>query len=380
MMGGATAVPAEADAVGEQYSTWKQRAYAVAVLLTTLLLVWLIVVEGVDTSYWGIAYPVLATYGAALFAVLWWRQFPLRTVESLVLGPLVGVVLGFLAAWRIAPEVFAIEAANLFLVMLWVGPAFPLFFLLFTTRRALQVSLGVYGVFLALVLPPALGGAAPSYAAGSLSRSTISLAVFFAVLIALLWVLASRLEDLASARAEAKLFAAQAVTDTLTGLANRRQLDDELERQIASAHRYGQPLSITLVDVDSFKTINDRLGHQVGDRVLIEVAQQLTGSVRTSDLLGRWGGEEFLLISPHTDHHAARVLAERCRARVADATFAEEVHVTASFGVAALAAEDDARTLVRRADHALYPAKNQGRDRVETVVDVPDPPMDPGPG
>jgi diguanylate cyclase (GGDEF)-like protein len=350
------------------------------VLLMTLLLTWLSVTEGLGTPYWGIAYPVLATYGAALLAVLWHRQLPLRTVEALVLGPMIIVLLGFLAAWRLAPAAIATEAADLFLVMLWAGLAFPLCFLLFGTWRGLQASLGIYGVFLLLVLPPAVRGAIPSPAAGSMSRSTISLAVFFAVLIALLWVLASRLEELASARAEARLFATLAVTDTLTGLANRRQLDDELDRQIATARRHPQPLSIALIDLDRFKAVNDRLGHQAGDHVLIEIAQRLTGSVRTSDILGRWGGEEFLLISPHTDLDAALVLAERCRVRVADATFLETVHITASFGVATLAPEDDARSLIRRADHALYRAKDQDRDRVVGAAEGPGPITVPGPG
>ncbi len=370
---GGAAVAPEADAVGGRPRTLKQRAYVIVVLLTALLLAWLSVAEGVGTSYWGIAYPALATYGVVLLAVLWRRQLALRAVEALVLGPLLVVLLGFLATWRLAPAAIATESADLFLVMLWTGLAFPLSFLLFGTRRGLQASLGIYGVFLLLVLPPALRGAIPSPAAGSLSRSTISLAVFFAVLIALLWVLASRLEELASARAEARLFAAQAVTDTLTGLANRRQLDDELDRQIATARRHPQPLSIALIDLDRFKAVNDRLGHEAGDHVLIEVAQRLTGSVRTSDILGRWGGEEFLLIAPHTDHDAALVLTERCRARMADTPFLDTIPVTASFGVATLAPEDDARSLLRRADHALYRAKDQDRNRVVGATESPDP-------
>lgn len=378
-VGGAQATaPANLDE--ERGITLKRRAYSVVVLLTTPLLVWMSVTEGVGTPYWGIAYPALAAYDAILFVVLWRRRLPLRAIEALVLVPLVIVVLGFLAAWRLAPTTIATEAMDLFLVMLWAGLAFPLCFLMLGTWRGLQVSLGIYGGFLLLVLPPALRGTVPAAAAGSLGRSIISLAVFFAVMIVLLWVLASRSEELASARTEARIFAEQAVTDTLTGLANRRQLDDELDRRIAGAHRHQQPLSVALIDIDRFKAINDRLGHQAGDHVLIEITRRLSGSVRTTDVLGRWGGEEFLLISPHTDHEAALELAERCRAEVADATFPAAVHLTASFGVATLVAAEDARSLVRRADHALYRAKNEGRDRVVGSADAPGPIAVPGAG
>jgi diguanylate cyclase (GGDEF)-like protein len=256
--------------------------------------------------------------------------------------------------------------------MLWAGLTFPLCFLMLGTRRGLKTSLGIHGVFLLLVLPSALSDAIPGAVPGSTGKAIISLAVFFAVMIALLWVLASRLEELASARTEARLFAAQATTDTLTGLPNRRQLDDELDRQIAGTRRHPQPLSVVLIDIDRFKAVNDRFGHEVGDHVLIEIAGRLAGSVRSPDILGRWGGEEFLLISPHTDHDAALELAERCRGRVADTAFHEAADITASFGVATLAAGEDARSRVRRADHALYRAKNDGRDRVVAAAERPD--------
>lgn len=363
---------------GERHTNLKRRAYLTVLSLTTLLLVGLSVVDGLRTPYWGIAYPVLAIYDGSLLAVLWRRQLPLRAVEALVLGPLVMVLLGFLAAWRVAPDALATEASDLVLVMVWSGLAFPLCFLLFGTRRGSHAALGVYAIFLLLVLPPAVRGGIPSAAAGSLSRSIISLSFFFAVVIALLWVLASRLEELASARAEARLFAAQAVTDPLTGLANRRQLDDELDRQIANARRHPQPLSVVLIDIDRFKAVNDRRGHEAGDQVLIELARRFADSVRATDILGRWGGEEFVLVAPHTDRDAALVLAERCRVAVADAAFLEEVHITASFGVATLVPEDDPRSLLRRADHALYRAKNEGRDRVVGADDHPGPIAVPG--
>lgn len=135
---------------------------------------------------------------------------------------------------------------------------------------------------------------------GQLASATIhvSLAAFFAVMIVLLWVLASRLDALAMARAAARLFSSQAGTDALTGLPNRRQIDDQLDRGITRAHRHTTPLSVLLVDIDRFKTANDLHGHQAGDRALQEIASRLLDTVRGSDFAGRWGGEEFLLIAP----------------------------------------------------------------------------------
>ncbi|WP_240732111.1 GGDEF domain-containing protein [Egibacter rhizosphaerae] len=145
---------------------------------------------------------------------------------------------------------------------------------------------------------------------------------------------------------------------------NRRRLDDELDRLLALARRYGRPLSVALVDIDHFKRVNDELGHQVGDRALIEVVTRLSALLRQGDLLGRWGGEEFLLLAPYAKHDAALDLAERCREGIARTPFPGVGHLTVSFGVATLTGDDDARSILRRADLALYTAKREGRDRV----------------
>lgn len=342
----------------------KHRAYLHVVALATGLLAVLTVFDRFQTPYWGVAYPLLAVYGIALFVLIWRRRWSSALVEVLLLGPLVLSLFGFLVVWRIAPAAVDTGPIELLLVMLWAGIAFPLSFLTFGTRRGLQVSGGIYVVFLLLVLPPAFRGDLPAASSLAVSRYTLSLAVFFAVMIALLWSLASRLEDVAAARAEAQLYAARAATDGLTGLANRRQLDDELDRQVARSRRHGEPLSLVLVDVDSFKAVNDRFGHAVGDRVLVDLAHRIAGSVRTDDVAGRWGGEEFLIIAPSTAQPAALRLAERCRSAVAATPFEEVGTISASFGVATSEDGEDARALLRRADIALYTAKDRGRDRV----------------
>ncbi len=344
--------------------TTKRRAYVVVLALLTVLMVYLRVRDGGLVPYWSFVHPALAFYNVVLLVLIWRRKLSLHTTEALVLAPLVVVLFGFLAVWRVAPGLVDADGADLILVMLWAGVAFPLCFLVFGTRRGLLTALGIYLTFLLLVAPPAVRGEIPAGSHDAPTDFTLSLSVFFAVMITLLWALASRLEQIAVARGQMKLLAAQATTDQLTGLPNRRHLDDGLDRLIALARRHDQQLSAVLIDLDHFKRINDRLGHAAGDRALRAFAHHLTASVRTGDLLGRWGGEEFLLVAPNTGHDAALELAERCRARLAQMHVNDVGPITASFGVATLASDEDARSLLSRTDTALYTAKREGRDRV----------------
>ena len=165
----------------------------------------------------------------------------------------------------------------------------------------------------------------------------------------------------------------QALVDELTGIANRRQCEDRLPAEIARAKRFGTPLTLVVADLDDFKAINDRHGHTVGDDVLREFASVLRATVRETDLAGRWGGEEFLLLLPGADGVGGAQLADRIRAalaaRSAPGRDGAAVRVTCSFGVAQLRPADDERELFAAADRALYQAKRKGKNRVE--LDAP---------
>ncbi|TGD95901.1 GGDEF domain-containing protein [Methylobacterium nonmethylotrophicum] len=154
---------------------------------------------------------------------------------------------------------------------------------------------------------------------------------------------------------------ALARTDLLTGLANRRKLDEAL----AEATGQGGTLSLILGDIDNFKSVNDRYGHTIGDQVLVAVAALLRDAVRPADILGRWGGEEFMVLCPGTDLVGATSLAERLRQRVEATALPEVDSRTCSFGVATLAPGESTDCLVARADAALYRCKRNGRNRVE---------------
>lgn len=157
------------------------------------------------------------------------------------------------------------------------------------------------------------------------------------------------------------------VTDKLTGLFNRQKLDVKLEMEFLRARRSDAPLSVIILDLDHFKNVNDTWGHQVGDQVLICTAQLLTARLRQTDCAGRWGGEEFMVICPDTDLEGARALAETLRQAIEAQTFPTAGHRTASFGVACCTVGDQVKTLVSRADEALYKAKHLGRNRVEAA-------------
>ena len=159
----------------------------------------------------------------------------------------------------------------------------------------------------------------------------------------------------------------QALVDGLTGLANRRACSDALQAETARVGRLETPLSVVLADLDGFKDVNDEHGHAVGDEVLRTFAHVLRETLRESDVAGRWGGEEFLLLLPGADEEGAAQLAERVRLGLSERSIpgAPGLRVTASFGVAEYRPESDAAQLVAAADGALYRAKGAGKDRVE---------------
>lgn len=154
-------------------------------------------------------------------------------------------------------------------------------------------------------------------------------------------------------------------TDHLTGLANRMRLDAVLEQESARSKRHGGSFSLILLDIDMFKRVNDAFGHQFGDRVLIEVGHILEKNVRPYDVVGRWGGEEFLIVCSNTNLDGATAIAEKLRTAMAQHAFEVVGSRTASFGVSMFISGESFEETLGRADAALYRAKKNGRNRVE---------------
>lgn len=159
-----------------------------------------------------------------------------------------------------------------------------------------------------------------------------------------------------------------AATDELTGLYNRRHFNEQLQTSLSAARRHNYPLSLVLIDLDHFKQVNDSFGHDGGDQVLKAFAGLLQDMVRTEDVIARWGGEEFIILLPHTNQDAAVRLADRIRIALSQlCCCAAPTTFSASFGVASLQADEESNQLIKRADTALYCAKQQGRNRVEAA-------------
>ncbi len=161
--------------------------------------------------------------------------------------------------------------------------------------------------------------------------------------------------------------------DALTGLLNRRALDERLAGEAARAARHSAPLSLLMIDIDHYKSVNDTLGHAAGDEVLHHVGGLLAQGLRSSDALARYGGEEFVILAPHTTVEGAIVLAERLRATLAATPCTaggDEFAVTVSIGVSTLGVDaNSAQELAHTADQAMHRAKERGRDCVSRLVD-----------
>jgi diguanylate cyclase (GGDEF)-like protein len=196
---------------------------------------------------------------------------------------------------------------------------------------------------------------------------------------ALVWTLLRMLHDLEAARVQLDVLATR---DELTGTHNRRQFLLLAEREWARCRRYDMGAALVMLDVDHFKRVNDEHGHLAGDLMLRHVARAISDTLRHADVLGRFGGEEFVVFLPHTDTLGALDVAERIRERIAAMSLewaGARITATVSLGVATLGAEHDSiGALIADADRALYTAKNAGRNCVRTpaAIEADDAPRD----
>lgn len=166
-----------------------------------------------------------------------------------------------------------------------------------------------------------------------------------------------------------------AVTDALTRIPNARYLHDHLVLEIESAKRYASPMTVLMLDIDDFKKINDEHGHPIGDQVLTTLAKTIQECVRSADIVGRLGGEEFLVIMPHTPANTAVAVAERIRKAIQNQTIKSggvSIGVTVSLGVASFPSKNitDKSSLLKAADDALYQAKRAGKNKTVIADDA----------
>lgn len=156
-------------------------------------------------------------------------------------------------------------------------------------------------------------------------------------------------------------------TDLLTGLSNRRDMVERLDRELSRYKRYGAPFSVILFDIDNFKQVNDRYGHDVGDKTLRTIAGVFGRELRKTDVCGRWGGEEFLVLCPETGPAEAFLVGEKCRRAIGATEMYSrlgDIRVTLSGGICGVEPGLGIDELIRRADEALYGAKGSGKNKV----------------
>jgi diguanylate cyclase (GGDEF)-like protein len=248
--------------------------------------------------------------------------------------------------------------------MHWVPVAFVVAYIALDAWLAARVSLVILLGVVLVAAPAFLAGPEARAGIGS-AEEFVQVVLAYAVTLVALSFFAGLPQRLVRWRETAHEMRALAFSDALTGLANRRWAEAQLDLELARTERYGGGFAVIVVDIDHFKRLNDAHGHAMGDVVLTGLAATLRRSLRATDRVARWGGEEFLVLAPETPLPAAVELAEALRRQVAATPLGNDGHVvTISLGVACWEDGDSRCTLVERADAALYLAKGAGRDRV----------------
>jgi len=239
---------------------------------------------------------------------------------------------------------------------------------LYSGRRGVIMALGIYLFSFAVAAGQVLMTDVYGQDNG-IGVIVIQIYVMAGMLLGFLFVIARYRDHTQRLQVEYDLLEQMAFNDVLTGLPNRRMGYQVLQSQIALAQRGGHSLSICLWDIDHFKQINDTHGHEVGDIVLQALAKHLKSTMRLSDMLIRWGGEEFVVVLPETPLAAALIVADRLREAIARLPIERDVRATASFGVSCYDGIETLEQVLQRADKALYAAKAAGRNTVMPVLE-----------
>lgn len=319
---------------------------AAATLVTGLL--------GAPGSYDRLVLPVVSVVLMGLLLSVLWRWVPSGHLEKVIFGLFTVVYLGKLASSLTV-------GSNLEQIFVWTPLLYVLAFMLFEPVPALVTSVSTWVVSIVIA-------ATRAQAASVAPRSLFEFYLAIGMLIAMVYGLSRLRRDVATLQTQLVGMRRLANQDVLTALPNRRALESALERTIALAERHQQPAAVILFDLDDFKRVNDIYGHDAGDEVLRAVALRGESVLRKPDTLGRWGGEEFIVIAPGIDLPGAMRAAERLRQAIGSTPFGRLGRVSASFGVTTYHPGDNPDSMVKRADDALYLSKQAGKDRVEALA------------
>jgi diguanylate cyclase len=294
--------------------------------------------------------------------IVWKKLLPLRIVDMSCL-----FFASSLCATCMALRFYSSNGASITLepLYLWILVIYVFAFTLPSRKWSLSISLVNLAIYVLISLPYLVQNFMQPQ-----SNFTIQMHMMSGVLIAALYFFSSYQHRFQVAQLTLDELARLANTDELTKLANRRRITEVIEYELLRYSRYGHPFSIIVFDIDHFKNVNDRFGHSVGDKILVALATRTKEVLREADTLGRWGGEEFMVILPETPFEEALQKANSLCSNVAATPLFAEHAITISCGVTSLTTGDTADTLFQRADVALYAAKRRGRNRAEGVLDT----------
>ena len=352
----------------------KRRLYTalmwLAFIATAVSLVRQLVLDPGDVAALALGATGALVFGAiAVMALL--RRVPLVLIEHLVLWGVAALLIGNLGLRFYALPAGPEGASAIMTSLLWLPLLFVFSAVAFDGETSLRYSAALFVLIVLVTLPHALASMAGPLVTDGLGVM-LQAYLAYAVMIVGLFFFADVQQRVAAMEETARTMRKLANTDALTGLANRRQAEEQLARELRRAERYGRVFSLLMLDIDNFKDLNDRFGHQAGDDVLMDLSRRLEAMVRASDTVARWGGEEFMLLAPETQLEDARRLAELVRRHVDDNLLADRFAVTVSLGVASYRPSDTVQSLVARSDAALYLAKRGGRNQVRAEI-VPAP-------
>lgn len=309
------------------------------------------------------AYPVMLTIFLTTLAAIQLRPHFLPIAESISFLTLVAYI-NILIQLIISGYEPTLNIYTLSTIAQWFPLVYICAFFFLETRNAIIASAVIYA---SMLIPVVLQLTSQNAALLELEKTQvlINMMASHPVYIMTLSVITRLKSHYVQAQQQADLMRTAAHLDYLTEIPNRRAIAQSLDPMLAGPRT--AICCVILLDIDFFKHVNDTYGHEAGDRVLIEIAGCLRVHVRSTDILGRWGGEEFIVVAPSADLSTGTQLAERLRDAIAAHPCEGVGHVTASFGVAEVLESDTPDSLVRRADAALYLAKQRGRNRVEVA-------------
>lgn len=325
--------------------------------------------EDADDPFESILLPIICVWLTISFLVAFFAKEG-RSVRFVEVFTHTGIGVFFLAKFFLVLHVRYpnVDIASEFLESsVWVLSVFMIAFLIYDTRQGFFWSIGYYTTYLGLGL---LRFVTEVLAGNRIAQLEVLIQYYLSTgaFIVLLFAFGRIKAQYLQADLESKALQQLAYTDFLTELPNRRHMTQRLTEEMERSRRYARTFAIILFDLDRFKGVNDEYGHNVGDEVLQAMATLVEQNVRSVDCVGRWGGEEFLIVAPEATLDQATEQAERLRTLLAANRHETAGTVTASFGVSSYTPDDTVHDLLRRADAALYRAKVDGRNRVAAAA------------